>query len=112
MPTNKSKENQETNEKQIGHYHLSRRILLATIGAAALAQDEINEFINRLVERGEIAEKEGGKLREEIREKREKYKQEIQNRREKWHSPIVTKAEIESLEAKIKELEKKISELK
>ena len=41
---------------------MSRKVLLAGVGAVALAQDEIEEFVNKLVERGEIAEKDGRKL--------------------------------------------------
>ena len=33
----------------------ARKVLMAAIGAVALAQDEIEAFINRLIERGEIA---------------------------------------------------------
>jgi len=112
MPDVKSDEKEPEGTIKSGHYLMFRRILLAAIGAAAIAQDEINEFIDRLVERGEIADKEGNKLRDEIKQKREKFKQEIRTRRERWHSPLATKGEIEALEAKINALEKKISDLK
>jgi hypothetical protein len=56
--------------KEYPLYNLSRRVLLASIGAVALAQDEIERFISKLVERGEIAEKDAKKLIDEIREKR------------------------------------------
>jgi polyhydroxyalkanoate synthesis regulator phasin len=112
MPAVKSEETKPEETKKSGHYLMFRRILLATIGAAAIAQDEFNEFIDRLVERGEIADKEGNKLRDEIKIKRGKFIEEIRARREKWHSPLATKGEIEALEAKINALEKKISELK
>ena len=42
-------------------FEASRRVLLAAIGAAALAQDEIEDFVKKLVDRGEIAEKDGKK---------------------------------------------------
>ncbi len=45
-------------------------MLLATIGAAAIAQDEIEALVDRLVERGEIAEKDGKKLVREVMDKR------------------------------------------
>ena len=38
-------------------YEAARRVLLAGMGAVALAQEEAEDFVNRLVERGEIAEK-------------------------------------------------------
>ena len=36
-------------------YLLVRKALMASLGAVALSADEANEFVNRLVERGEIA---------------------------------------------------------
>ena len=42
-----------------------RKVLLASIGGVALAQDEIGKFLNRMVERGEIAEKDARKLMDE-----------------------------------------------
>ena len=49
-----------------------RKVLLASIGAVALAQDEIEDFVNKLVERGEIAEKDGKKLVRDLKERRKK----------------------------------------
>ena len=46
------------------------KVLLAGIGAAALAQEEIEDFVNRLVERGEIAEADGKKMIKDVLEKR------------------------------------------
>jgi hypothetical protein len=49
---------------QPGHLdaELSRKVLLAGVGAAVLAQDEISDFVDRLVERGEIAEQDARNL--------------------------------------------------
>jgi len=47
-----------------------RRVLLAGVGAALLTQEEIEKFVDKLVERGEIAEQEGKKMVREIRERR------------------------------------------
>ncbi|MCC6188241.1 MAG: hypothetical protein IT318_04375, partial [Anaerolineales bacterium] len=43
-------------------FEMARKVVLAAVGAAALAQDEAVDFVNRLVERGEIAEKDARKL--------------------------------------------------
>ncbi|RPI51805.1 MAG: hypothetical protein EHM56_09100, partial [Chloroflexi bacterium] len=37
----------------------TRRMMLASIGAVAMAQDEMEAFVDRLVERGQIAEQDG-----------------------------------------------------
>ena len=47
----------ETTEEQTGNpmVAVARKILLASIGAVSLAQEEIENFVNHLVERGEPA---------------------------------------------------------
>lgn len=99
-------------------YETSRRILLAAIGAVALAQDEVDDFINRLVERGEIAEKDGKRLLNEILEKRDLRMSgvgiEINKRIHKKlvRMDIPTKQDIDTLSERIAELTKKVEELK
>lgn len=95
-----------------------RKVLLASVGAVALAQDEIEELINRLIERGEIAEKDGRKLIHDLVEKRKK---EARKAEEGWDTRIEeilarlnipTKADIQALSAKITTLSEKMDELK
>jgi poly(hydroxyalkanoate) granule-associated protein len=43
-----------------------RRLLLASIGAVAMSYDEAEKFINRLIERGELAQKDGEKVLNEV----------------------------------------------
>jgi poly(hydroxyalkanoate) granule-associated protein len=95
-----------------------RRVLLATIGAAAIAQDEIEALVDRLVERGEIAEKDGKKLVREVMDKRKgratKVEEEMKKHLESVLSRmnIPSKADVEALSQKIVALSKKIDELK
>ena len=49
---------------------MARKVLLASFGAVVLAQEEVESFVEKLVERGEIAEKDGKKLLRELRERR------------------------------------------
>jgi poly(hydroxyalkanoate) granule-associated protein len=95
-----------------------RRMFLATIGAAVIAQEEIEALVNRLVERGEIAEKDGKKLVNEMMAKRKsqtkdvgdeigKNIEEVLNR-----MSIPSKADVDALSQKITGLSKKIDELK
>ncbi|MEW6179346.1 MAG: phasin family protein [Chloroflexota bacterium] len=95
-----------------GFAELSRKILLAGIGAAALAQEEIERFVNRLVEKGELAEKDARRMIQEIMEKREKMEQERRAAAQKSRPAPVTHADIEALSAKIAELSRKIEELR
>ena len=104
-----------------GLLNMARKILLAGIGAVALAQDEIEEFINKLVERGEIAEQDGRKLVNEIMERRKKIQQKTGDEFSKTvnkqveqilqRMDVPSKADIDSLSKKISELSKKIDEL-
>ncbi len=99
-------------------FESSRKVLLAAIGAMALAQDEIEEFITRLVDRGEIADREGRQLLHEIIERRKKNSSKMEDEFTKRIETILTrlnvptKADIEALGNKIATLSKKVDELK
>jgi len=97
---------------------MARRVLLASIGAVALAQDEVEGFVDKLVERGEIAEKDGKKLARDVLEKRKKETQKAEDKMDKRVEELLdrmnvpTKGDIEALSAKITALTKKVDELK
>lgn len=105
-------------DEQSPLYEAARRLMLASIGAIALAQEEIEDFIEKLIERGEIAEKEGRILVREMMAKRKKEATKAEdefNKRfvdllEKMNVP--TKADIDALGKKITDLSKKVDELK
>lgn len=96
----------------------ARKVLLAGIGAVALAQDEIEDFVEKLVERGEIAEKDGKKLVREIVDRRKKQTEKVEDEMGKRVEEILdrmnvpTKADIEALGEKIAALTKKVEDLK
>jgi poly(hydroxyalkanoate) granule-associated protein len=120
MPTNpKVKEAAgESDANQSYMMEMLRRVLLATIGAAVIAQEEIEALVNRLVERGELAEKDGKKLVHEMMEKRKsktsKVEEDINKNLESVldRMNIPTKADVEALSQKITVLSKKVDELK
>ncbi len=106
-------------------FEATRKLLLGSIGAVALAQDEIEDFVGKLVERGEIAEKDGRKLVDELTEKgrdavkkgRTKVQETIKMGRNGKDEEVVadeipTKADIDALSRKITALSKKIDALK
>jgi len=100
----------------------ARKVLLAGIGAVALAQDEIEEFVGRLVERGEIAEKDGRRLINDIAERRKSRTErvrtdigsEVDKRMESLlnRMNIPSKSDIEGLNRRITALSRKIDQLK
>jgi len=99
-------------------YEAARRVLLASVGALALAQDEIEDFINKLVERGEIADKGGFKLVKEIKERRAKNMHKVEDVLSQrmdaalGRMNLPTKADMDALSDKIAALSQKIEELK
>jgi poly(hydroxyalkanoate) granule-associated protein len=101
---------------------MARKVLLAGIGAVALAQEEVEEFVGKLIDRGAIAEKDGRKLINDIIEKRKKKVEETADSAEEELDKrieglldrlnVPTKSDIEALSAKIVALTKKVDDLK
>jgi polyhydroxyalkanoate synthesis regulator phasin len=105
-------------EERVSLLEATRKVLLASMGAVALAQDELEGFVNKLVERGEIAERDGKKLVRDMMEKRRwearRAEDELEKRMEDLlqRMNVPTKSDIEALSAKITALSKKMDELK
>jgi polyhydroxyalkanoate synthesis regulator phasin len=120
MATKTEKVAEATNGKEESRplFDLARKVLLASIGAMALAQDEVEDFVDRLVERGELAEKDGRKLVKEVMDRRKKETKKaedevgkrVQETLDRLNVP--TKADIEALGDKIAALTKKVEDLK
>ena len=97
---------------------ITHKVLLAGIGAVALAQEEIEAFVNKLVERGELAEKDGRKMVKDVMEKRKKEAAKAEDQLDKRLEVLLdrmnvpTKNDIDALSAKITALTKKVDELK
>ncbi len=95
-----------------------RKVLLASIGAVALAQDEMEDFVNKLVERGQIAEQDGRKLIKDVMERRTKTTAKAEETLDRRiedllsHMNVPTKSDLDLLSAKISALTKKVEELK
>jgi poly(hydroxyalkanoate) granule-associated protein len=102
-----------------------RKLLLAGIGAVALSRDETESFVNKLVERGEIAQKDAEKLLHEVQNKLRKSTPNVEAQAEKVGSRveqgmeeflnrlnIPSKRDIEDLSAKIAQLAARVEELR
>ena len=121
MATKKTSSVEEVVTPENGHNPLleaSRKVLLAAIGAVALAQDEIEDFVDKLVERGEIAEKDGKKLVREVMDKRKKEAKDVEDETTKRVHDVLdrmnvpSKKDIDILGEKIAVLTQKVEELK
>lgn len=98
-----------------------RKVLLASIGAVALTQEEVEKVINKLIERGEIAEKDGRKLVKELMEKRRKKATEVKEESEEEFEKrmeevlgrmnIASKSDVDSINRKLTTLSKKLDDL-
>ncbi len=99
-------------------FEATRKVVLASVGAVGLAQDELENFINRLVKRGEIAEKDAKKLLKEATERRRRSTRGLDKQVNKQMDKVMdrmnipSKKDIDTLSAKISELSAKVEELK
>lgn len=113
-----NKEKPEKDKKEFhSFYDVVRKMMLAGIGAVALTHDEIEEFMDKLVERGEIARKDREELIKEMRERHKEFRhgedspahKKINELMERFSVP--TKNDFDELNKKLSDLERKIDEL-
>jgi len=98
-----------------------RRVLMAAIGAVALTQEQIEDFVGKLVERGEIADGDARNLLVDVFDRRKKIVQGSAKRAEEsvdksietilTRMNIPTTTEIDALSEKITELSNKMDQL-
>jgi len=113
---------EDVNEEPNALLETARRVLMAGVGVVVLAQEEIEEFVNKLIERGEIAEKDGRKLINEVIEKRKNQAQETKQATQEEFDKrlesildrlnVPTRGDIDKLNTKVTELTAKVEELK
>lgn len=95
-----------------------RRMVLAGVGAVSLAKDEVQSFVEKAVERGEIAEKDGRSIlkdlvnrqRKNLKEGASKLENGLDGRLERilGRMRIATKGDIQTLTAKVEALASKV----
>ena len=100
---------------------MARKVLLAGIGAVALTQEEVERFVHKLIDRGEIAEKDGRKLIKDVMERRRRKAEEASVEAEETYEGrmeevlarmnIPSKSDIDALSRKITTLTEKVDEL-
>ena len=112
MTTKKTETENKEESRFSGIYDFSRKVLLAAVGAAVVAQDEVDNFINKLVDHGEIAEQDARKLVQEVKDRREKMLKDREAERKKKQATVASKSEIDALNKRIDELKKQLDELK
>jgi poly(hydroxyalkanoate) granule-associated protein len=94
-----------------------QKVLFAGIGAAALTRDEVEAFVNRMVQRGDISESEAEAVVEDVMATSKKQAARLDAEVDKRvkaalkQSDIPTTEDIEDLNAKIAALQRKVEEL-
>lgn len=94
---------------------LARKVLLASVGAVVLAQEEVEAFVNKLMERGQIAENEGRSLLKDVLEKRKSVNRSLEPDRRLdamlKRMNVPSQSDIEVLSHKINNLSEKLDQL-
>ena len=90
---------------------IAKKTMLAGIGLALVAKDELDDIAGELGKRLNLTEKEGKKFLEELRAKYEKTQDQLEDRVEKAVQAFLKKADIVTTED-LKALKKEIRELK
>jgi poly(hydroxyalkanoate) granule-associated protein len=113
---------EEVNDEPNALLETVRRVLMAGVGVVVLAQEEVEEFVNKLIERGEIAEQDGRKLINDVVENRKKQAQETKQATQEEFDKrfeslldrlnVPTRGDINTLNEKVTELTAKVEELK
>jgi len=87
LSTNGDKMAETVKQDVTGMVSAVRRVLMAGVGVVALTKDEIEDFVGKLIERGEIAEQDGRRLVTEVlhrrRDKTEEVIEKMQDETEK-----------------------------
>ncbi len=98
-----------------------RKLLLASIGAVAITRDEAEAFVNKLVARGELAQKDAESLITELRARLRGGSPQVEQVEERVESGIEqlltrlnipSKRDIDDLSAKIAQLTARVDELR
>jgi poly(hydroxyalkanoate) granule-associated protein len=113
--------------KEAGHsfVELLRKVVLAGVGAVAMSRDETEQLVNKLVERGELAQKDAEKLLHDVRARLRQSRPDVQEQAEKVtiraqqgmedflnRLNIPSKRDIEDLSSKIAQLAARVEELR
>jgi len=96
---------------------LSRKLLLAGIGAAVLTKERIEGIVRELIKQGEISKEEGIKLVKEVLQKGEEIQKTLEAKIEVGINKamerlnVPTRKEIQELRKKLEKLIKKVEEI-
>ena len=94
-------------------FELIKKTMLAGVGLAAVTKDKVEELARELTEKGEMSEKEGKEIIDELLKKSEQDRKDLETKVEDTvrkvleKMAVATKEDIDSLSERIKNLEQK-----
>jgi len=94
-------------------FDLIKKTMLTGVGMAALTKDKVEELAKALTENGEITEKEGRELVDDLLKKSEQAKKDLETKIENMAEKVLgkmnlaTKEDITRLEERIRQIEQK-----
>ena len=117
MDTNTDVNKKEDKEEEYSLNDMMKRMMLAGVGAISIFHEELEKHIDKLVERGEITQKDREEMMARMKERRMKFMHRRSEYAQKHveealeHFDVPRRSDIEGLNQKIADLEKKIDEL-
>jgi polyhydroxyalkanoate synthesis regulator phasin len=117
MDTNAEVKQEEEKEEDYSLHDMMKRMMLAGVGAISIINEKLEQHIDKLVERGEITQKDREEMIAKMKERRQKF---MHHRRDYARKHVAealenldvpSRTDIDTLSQKIADLEKKIDEL-
>jgi poly(hydroxyalkanoate) granule-associated protein len=117
MDTNAEAKKESEKEEEYSLHDMMKRMMLAGVGAVSIIHEELEKHIDKLVERGEITQKDREEMMSKMKERRQEFMHHRREHAQKYvtdaleHLDIPSRSDIDNLSKKITNLEKKIDEL-
>lgn len=108
---------EDDGKEEYSLHDMLRRMMLAGVGAISILHEELEHHLDKLVERGEISQKDREDMIAQMKERRQKFMHRRREYAQKHvtetleHLDIPSRSDIDNLSQKITSLEKKIDKL-
>jgi poly(hydroxyalkanoate) granule-associated protein len=117
MDTKAEAKKENATEEEYSLHNMMKKMMLAGVGAVSIMHEELEKHIDKLVERGEITQKDREEMMSKMKDRRQKF---MHRRREYAHKYVTealerldvpSRSDIDNLSQKLSNLEKKIDKL-